>query len=223
MTVEMECYVKVDEALSAEEEMHSELGGGIRQTMQMVQDLARCPAAGRESGVAACRARFTAHQQLFKELEVRGSGTLPNRKRDGQVEGHRRALRELSSALNAAGDALGREERRELMEDRSKEVCFKTHKGRLAKGNTELREALVQLRDTEEVSIGIMQELDRNRESILTIDSHTDRASASLSRSSSLIRQMRFQDVRCRVLVAFLGTLLTAGATVLVLLATGIL
>jgi len=86
-----------------------------------------------------------------------------------------------------------------------------------------LRQALAEVRETEEVGLGIMEQLAHDKETIRSIDGHIGRSDESVSRSGALLRRMRNMDIRDRLITVVLGVFLFVALVVLALVAAGVI
>jgi len=90
-------------------------------------------------------------------------------------------------------------------------------------GTNQLRSALAEIRETEEVGLGIMEQLAHDRETIGRVDRNIGRSDESLSRSSTILRRMRNMDIRGRIITVVLGLILFVCVIVLLLVFAGVI
>lgn len=102
-------------------------------------------------------------------------------------------------------------------------LVFDQQRTKLNSGTNQLRSALAEIRETEEVGLGIMEQLAHDRETIGRVDRNIGRSDESLSRSSTILRRMRNMDIRGRIITVVLGLILFACVIVLLLVFAGVI
>merc|ERR1712086_1092219 len=98
-----------------------------------------------------------------------------------------RLCEELKFERNAASNADSQslfvpvDQEGDQMEDKQS-LVFEKQKAKMASGTHQLRSALSEIRDTEEIGLGIMEQLAHDRETIMRVDQNVGRSDESLSR-----------------------------------------
>eukprot|EP00658_Telonema_sp_P-2_P041632 TRINITY_DN29799_c0_g1_i1.p1 TRINITY_DN29799_c0_g1~~TRINITY_DN29799_c0_g1_i1.p1 ORF type:complete len:262 (-),score=76.55 TRINITY_DN29799_c0_g1_i1:514-1299(-) len=147
-----------------------------------------------------------------------------------RIEGYKQELLRLTGEMKSQRNAATNEENRSLFSEdlenpQSEEqmLVFDKQRAKLHSGTHQLRTALGEIRDTEEVGLGIMEQLAKDRETIQRVDGNVSRSDESLSRSSGILRRMRNMDLRARIITVVLGLILFICVIVFLLVIAGVI
>merc|ERR1711957_469959 len=203
----------------------------LRQLVSDLQAVKKKVGDDRSRGIKSCEGLVTELKEMQGELDVAVSDLsgseqkaamqrITNYKKETtrltEELKYERNARENTESLTLFSevDSPGGDQQTQLMDQQ---------KGKLARGTANLRMALAEVRETEEVGMNIMEQLSSQRETIMRVDGNIGRSDESVSRSSGLLKRMHNMDVRDRIITIGLGVVLFIGLIVLLLVFLGVL